>query len=133
MATMVDGLSYDNQGDNAGLLRRTADLALAFLSGVATRPVGPRASGVHPDLPLPMDGEEPLRVIEALAAAAEPALVANNGPRYFGFVTGGSLPAALAADWLTSAWDQNACLNVTSPAAAAVEEVAARWLVELFG
>ena len=59
--------------------------------------------------------------------------MASPGPRYFGFVTGGSLPAALAADWLTSAWDQNACLHVMSPAAAAVEQATAGWLVDLFG
>ncbi len=82
---------------------------------------------------LPEDGDDPHLVVEQLARMADPGLVANAGPRYFGFVTGGSLPAALAADWLTSAWDQNACLHVMSPAAAAVEQVAAAWLVELFG
>src|SRR5580765_5345849 len=64
---------------------------------------------------------------------AEPGLVAHTGPRYFGFVIGGSLPVAMAADWLTSAWDQNAGLYATSPAAAVVEEVAAAWLLDLLG
>ena len=82
---------------------------------------------------LPEEGEDPRLVIESLAAAAEPGLVANNGPRYFGFVTGGSLPAALAADWLTSAWDQNASMHVASPAAAAAESIAAEWLVDVLG
>jgi glutamate/tyrosine decarboxylase-like PLP-dependent enzyme len=72
-------------------------------------------------------------VIEALARDAPPGLVASPGPRYFGFVTGGALPAALAADWLASAWDQNAFNAVSSPAAAVVEEVACGWLLELLG
>jgi len=63
--------------------------------------------------------------------AADPGLVGMAGPRYFGFVIGGAVPAALAADWLTSAWDQNAGLYVTSPASAVVEEVAAAWLRDL--
>ena len=60
-------------------------------------------------------------------------LGATAGPRYFGFVTGGSHAAALAADWLTSAWDQNAALYVMSPASSVVEETVASWLVDLFG
>src|SRR5205807_1866087 len=70
---------------------------------------------------------------EWLAGAVDPGLVASSGPRYFGFVMGGAQPVALAADWLTSTWDQNAGLFVRSPAAAAAEEVAGAWLVELFG
>jgi glutamate/tyrosine decarboxylase-like PLP-dependent enzyme len=119
------------------LLRRTTELALDFLAGLDARPVA--APG---DLTLlraalggelPEEGEAPLAVVERLARGADPGLVATPGPRYFGFVIGGSHPAALAADWLTSAWDQNAGLYATSPAAAVVEEVVGTWLVRLFG
>ncbi|HEY1146320.1 MAG TPA: pyridoxal-dependent decarboxylase, partial [Allosphingosinicella sp.] len=82
---------------------------------------------------MPEDGADPRAVIDAMVRTLEPALVASPGPRYFGFVVGGALPAALAADWLTSTWDQNAALFVLSPAAALVEEVAAGWLRDLFG
>jgi glutamate/tyrosine decarboxylase-like PLP-dependent enzyme len=114
-------------------LRRAAELAGAWLVGRPERPV--RASGEADGLrgPLPEQGEDAGAVIEALAAAVEPGLVASAGPRYFGFVTGGALPAAVAADWLTSAWDQNACLHVMSPAAAAAEETVAAWAKELLG
>ena len=83
--------------------------------------------------PLPEQATDPADVVGALAEAADGGLVATTGPRYFGFVTGGALPAAMAADWLAAAWDQNAALYVMSPAAAIVEEVAAAWLVELLG
>jgi glutamate/tyrosine decarboxylase-like PLP-dependent enzyme len=83
--------------------------------------------------PLPDAGADPVTVIESLAANAEGGLVASAGPRYFGFVIGGGVPAAVAADWLTSAWDQNAGLYVIGPAAAVAEEVAGAWLADLFG
>ncbi len=83
--------------------------------------------------PLPADPIDPTDVIDALARAAEPGLVTTSGPRYFGFVTGGALPATVAAEWLTAVWDQPASLYVLSPAAAVVEEIAAAWLIDLLG
>ncbi len=119
------------------LLRRTAEIASEFLESLEDRPVWPRASveELRRALggPLPEDPSDPLAVVEELNANADPGVVAIPGGRYFGFVIGGSLPAALAADWLTSAWDQNAGLVIGGPAAAVVEEVAGEWLKELFG
>jgi glutamate/tyrosine decarboxylase-like PLP-dependent enzyme len=121
--------------DSASLLKRTADLAVEFLDSLPERRVGPvvpieelRASLGGP---LPERGEDPREVVEHLARAADPGLTAMAGPRYFGFVTGGHVPASLAADWLASTWDQNASLYTSSPAASVVEEVAAGWLLDV--
>jgi glutamate/tyrosine decarboxylase-like PLP-dependent enzyme len=84
------------------------------------------------DRPLPEAGEEAAAVLDLLARQADRGASACAAPRYFGFVIGGSLPVALAADWLVSTWDQNAGIHVISPLAAALEEIAARWLLELF-
>lgn len=82
---------------------------------------------------LPDGPTDPAKVVDLLASAAEPGLVATPSGRFFGLVIGGSLPAALAADWLVSAWDQNAVMHATSPAHAAIEEVASAWLLDLLG
>jgi glutamate/tyrosine decarboxylase-like PLP-dependent enzyme len=123
--------------DRGDLLRRTAELASDFLGRLPDRPVWQPVdlAGLRETLggPLPDRGEDPRLVIDALTTNVEPGLVGSAGPRYFGFVVGGGVPAALAADWLTSAWDQNAGLYALSPSAAVVEEVAARWLINLFG
>jgi glutamate/tyrosine decarboxylase-like PLP-dependent enzyme len=119
------------------LLGRTAKLAAAYLDSLASRPVGlpvPVAdlrAALGGDLP--ERGQAAERVIERLAREAERGIMASSGPRFFGFVVGGTLPAALAADWLASAWDQNAGLYVLAPAAAVCEEVAAGWLRRLLG
>ena len=83
--------------------------------------------------PLPATGSDPVAVIDRLARAAEPGLANSPGPRYFGWVMGGSVEAATAADTLAVAWDQVAGMQVMSPAAAAAEEVAGAWLIELLG
>jgi glutamate/tyrosine decarboxylase-like PLP-dependent enzyme len=119
------------------LLEDTAGIAADYLEGIPDRPVGWTASvdQLRASLggPLPEASSDPREVIAELAAAAEPGLVASPGGRYFGFVIGGAVPAALAADWLTSTWDQNAGLFVCGPSAAIAEEVAGAWVAELLG
>jgi glutamate/tyrosine decarboxylase-like PLP-dependent enzyme len=123
--------------DEQKILQRVLDEATGFLWGLDERPVAPRKDV---DLvaealggPLAEQGIDPLEVVEELIAGAEPGLVAMPSGRFFGWVIGGVLPAALAADWLTSAWDQNAGLLVSSPAAAGAERVATGWLLDLLG
>ena len=123
--------------DEDKILQRVLDETTSFLSGLNERPVAARSDvdGVAEALggPLPEQGADPLEVVEELIAGAEPGLVAMPSGRFFGWVIGGVLPAALGADWLTSAWDQNAGLLVSSPAAAGAERVATGWLLELLG
>ena len=113
------------------------ELALDYLAGVDRRPVVPatdlEALRVALGGPLLEVGVDPVATVRALAAAADPGLVATAGPRYSASRIGGAQPAALAADWLTSAWDQNAAMYVMSPAAAVVEEVVEGWLLDVFG
>ena len=119
------------------LLEDAATYAAEFLDALPDRTVAPTATvedlrdelgGSLPEGPL-----EPRLVVADLARAVEPGLMATPGGRFFGFVIGGSLPAALAADWLASAWDQNAGLYAAAPAASVVEEVCGAWLIELLG
>ena len=117
------------------LLHATADYATTFLDGLGERRV--TASATADELraalggPLPDGPSDPAQVIDDLVAAADAGIVASPSARYFGFVIGGGVPAALAADWLTSTWDQNAGLYVAGPSASVVEEVAGFWLKEL--
>jgi glutamate/tyrosine decarboxylase-like PLP-dependent enzyme len=143
MHVIVTGCNTAHMGDERwgnetqGLLRRTADLAIDYLCTLPDRPV--RTEATLDELrgslggPLPEDGEAPRDVIEALARRADPGVMPSSGPRFFGFVIGGGLPAAVAADWMTSVWDQNGGLYVIGPALSVVEETAAHWLIDLFG
>jgi len=118
-------------------LGRAVAIARQYIASRRDRPVWPSTTldDLRQALGAPLaDGPtEPLTVVDQLARAAEPGLVTTTGPRYFGFVTGGALPATVAADWLAAAWDQNAGLYVMSPAGAVAEEVAGRWVAELLG
>jgi len=123
--------------DARDLLSRTAAHAADFLESLDERAIEPGApvDELRAALggPLPEGATDPTQVIEELVAAADPGVVGIPSGRYFGFVIGGALPAALAADWLTSTWDQNAGLYVGGPSASVVEEVATAWLAELLG
>jgi glutamate/tyrosine decarboxylase-like PLP-dependent enzyme len=116
------------------LLRSTTDRSVRYLESLEERRVSPTDDAVAAlkafDVPLqdePMDAE---RVIEQLDAIGSPATMAMAGPRFFGFVIGGSLPVALAANWLASAWDQNTGLYISTPVTSALEEVALTWLLD---
>ncbi len=111
--------------------------AAAWLASLGARPVPAQASidaivaALGPDLPeTPSPAAE---VVDHLARAAEPGLTAMPSGRFFGFVIGGSHPAALAADWLVSAWDQNAGLRTVTPSHTAAEDIASSWLLDLLG
>ncbi len=119
------------------LLQSAAVRAARYLEGLDARPVAPPEDAVQGlqalDRRLPQEPRDPREVLALLDEVGSPATVASAGPRYFGYVTGGCLPAALAANWLAGAWDQNAFSVTSSPVGAAVEEIALRWLLEVLG
>jgi len=119
------------------VLDDAAALAHRYLDGLGERPVGATAGldELRERLarPLTDGGEDARHVIAQLAADVDPGLVASAGPRYFGFVIGGALPVAVAADWLTATWDQNGGGYTPAPALSVVEEVAAGWLRDVLG
>jgi glutamate/tyrosine decarboxylase-like PLP-dependent enzyme len=124
-------------GEVDDLFVQAARIAAGYRSGVADRPVGAREDReqlrVRFGGSLPVPSSPPAAVLDQLVAAAEPGLVHTAGPRFFGFVIGGSLPIGVAAEMVASGWDQCAYNPVLSPAAAVAEEVAGGWLKELLG
>jgi len=117
-------------------LARAAEHAFAWLDGLDAQPVATTASvaDLRARLGRPMadEGVAPTQVIDDLVADTAGGILGSQSARFFGWVIGGGLPAAMAADWLTTAWDQNAGIHACGPAASVVEEVAAGWLREIF-
>src|SRR2546425_9177697 len=119
---------------NRDLLKLAADKAQRYVRNITERRVGPSEAAVSAlaELwePFPSSPSEPGEVIAELDRIGSAATVATTGGRYFGFVNGGTVPAALAANWLAGAWNQNAALRVMSPIAAELEEIVLRWVCE---
>jgi glutamate/tyrosine decarboxylase-like PLP-dependent enzyme len=118
------------------LLEDAARRAISYLDGLDARRVHPTPEAIANleklDEPLPDEPTEPEAVMQLLDEVCTPATMAMAGPRFFGFVIGGSLPVTLAANWLAGAWDQNSALYAVTPATARLEQVALRWLIDLF-
>jgi glutamate/tyrosine decarboxylase-like PLP-dependent enzyme len=130
---MVSPMKNEPIVDEA-LLRHVQEHAASFLRSLPERHVGARATREELlralRVPFSQSGEPALTVIDALAAQAERGALASAGPRYFGFVIGGSLPVALGADWLVSTWDQNPGIYATSPISSVLEDIAREWVLE---
>jgi glutamate/tyrosine decarboxylase-like PLP-dependent enzyme len=124
--------------NEADFLRSVAERGICYRTSLADGPVTPTADSttLREALggPVPENPVEPFEVVHHLADVVEAGgLMAMDSGRFFGFVIGGTVPAALGADWLVSAWDQNTGLFATTPAASVIEEIAGRWLLELLG
>ena len=119
------------------LLQDAASRAVAYLNGLDERSVAPTDEALLAMSGFsgawPKEGLEATEVLATLDQLGSPATIASAGPRYFGFVTGGSLPVALAANWLAGAWDQNAFSSQSSPLGAELEIVCLDWLRQIFG
>lgn len=119
------------------IFRHAADAAADFRASLPSRRVDAiddeTAALARFDAPLPRTGADPMDVIDELVALADPGITASAGPRFFGFVNGGALPAASAADMLVTGWDHPAFNTVLAPAGAAAEQIAGRWVKEIVG
>jgi glutamate/tyrosine decarboxylase-like PLP-dependent enzyme len=117
------------------ILETAHRIASQYLDGVRDRHVGAQATReqLRGALggPLPRTGRDPIAVLEQMAAHADRGVIGSAGPRYFGFVTGGSVPVTVGADWIGSAWDQNAAVFVSGPAVSVIEDVTAGWLLDI--
>ena len=118
------------------LLEETSERAISYLENLESRSVAPSQDAIgrikELDESFPKNPTAPEDVVELLDKIASPATIASAGPRFFGFVIGGSLPAALASNWLAGAWDQNSALYEVTPATARIEQVALNWLLDIF-
>ncbi len=119
------------------LLQKTFEDSVAYRASLDKRRVFPDLKMLEEmrrlDIPLPEKSNDAEKIFELLSSAGSQGTVAVSGPRYFGFVIGGSTPVTLAANWLAGAWDQNCGMDTTSPVAAFVEEISLKWLQQLFG
>ena len=117
------------------LLEEASRRAIAYLDSLKNRPVRPDPDAVarlsELDVPVPEKPTAPSEVLALLDQFISPATMAMAGPRFFGFVIGGSLPVTVAANWLATAWDQNTGYAAPTPGASRLEEIARRWLLEL--
>ncbi|HEY3706263.1 MAG TPA: pyridoxal-dependent decarboxylase [Terracidiphilus sp.] len=138
MADTSPGLtSFAGASNRAQLLDHAKNAALDYLAGVNDRPVAPSSEAIAAldqlGGPVPDQPTDAEAVLDLLHKYGSPATVANGGGRYFGFVNGGCVPAAMAAGWMVNTWDQNAAMHVQSPTAVLLEETAIEWVRQLLG
>ena len=123
--------------DYTKIMRDAAERAIRYRESLDRRRVGPSpeamAATADFDEALSVKGHDEAETLAKLDQIGSPASVAMAGPRFFGFVIGGSMPVTVAANWLATAWDQNSVMSEVTPAVATLENVAKRWLCELFG